>query len=227
MPHPDERAPPLKLLIREAIFFAPLRIRASFGPRVTLDADGGGRPILVIPGFMASDRTTSRLRRSLCASGFACAGWGQGRNTGIRPDILLRLDDRIAALGYSEPVTLIGWSLGGLIAREYAKHAPERVAKIITLGSPFSGDPRANNAWRMYEWIAGHKVDAPPLDVDVSVKPPVPTFALWSRRDGMVAPRAACGLSHEADEQIEQDCAHMGFIASPKIIRRIGEIVAR
>jgi pimeloyl-ACP methyl ester carboxylesterase len=222
----DDRAPPFSLLAREAMSFGPLRIRAALGPRVKMQTQGGGRPVMVIPGFMASDRTTARLRRSLSASGFACVGWGLGRNTGIKSDILERLDDQIASLGSSEPVTLIGWSLGGLIAREYAKHAPDRVAKIVTMGSPFSGNPRTNNAWRMYEFIAGHKVDAPPLDVSLSVKPPVLTVALWSRRDGLVSPRAACGLPHEADVRIEQDCSHMGYIASPDIIRRIAEIIA-
>lgn len=226
MPHLDERAPPLNLLAREAMSFGPLRIRAALGPHVKMQTNGGGRPVMVIPGFMASDRTTARLRRSLSVSGFACVGWGLGRNTGIKSDVLARLDDQIAALGSSEPITLIGWSLGGLIAREYAKYAPDRVAKIVTMGSPFSGDPRANNVWRMYEFIAGHKVDAPPLDVRLSVKPPVPTVALWSRRDGLVSPRAACGLPHEADTRIEQDCSHMGYIASPNIIRQIAEIIA-
>lgn len=227
MPHPHDLAPPLSLLMREAISFAPLRVRAAFGPRVKLPMNGAGRPVMVIPGFMASDHTTSRLRRSLGAAGFACSGWGLGRNTGISADVLTRLDDRIATLGRNEPIILIGWSLGGLIAREYAKYAPHHVARVLTLGSPFSGDPRANNVWRMYELIAGHKVDAPPLDVNLPVKPTVPTTAMWSMRDGLVAPRAACGLVDEADEQIEQGCSHMGFIASADVIRRIGEIIAR
>ena len=227
MPHPHDLAPTLPLFLREALSFAPLRLSAAFSPRVKLPVDGAGRPVMVIPGFMASDRTTSRLRRSLLASGFACSGWGTGRNTGITSDVLTRLDDRIAALGRNGPVILIGWSLGGLIAREYAKYAPDNVAKVVTLGSPFSGDPRANNVWRIYEWIDGHKVDAPPLEVNLTVKPTVPTTAMWSRRDGLVSPRSACGLLHEADEPIEQDCSHMGFIASADAIRRIGEIIAR
>jgi alpha-beta hydrolase superfamily lysophospholipase len=219
-------APRLSSLAREAVSFAPLRVRAAFGPRVKMTVRGAGQAVMVIPGFMASDRTTSRLRRSLAAAGFACSGWGLGRNTGIKKDVLTRLDDQIAALECNMPITLVGWSLGGLIAREYAKHAPDRVSKVVTLGSPFSGDPRANNVWRIYELIAGHKVDAPPLEVNMPTKPPVPTIAMWSRRDGLVAPRAASGLTGEADEHIEQHCTHMGFIASPDVIRRIAETIA-
>ncbi|MES2782829.1 MAG: alpha/beta fold hydrolase [Pseudomonadota bacterium] len=144
-----------------------------------------------------------------------------GRNLGIKSDIFERMDDRLADMNNSDHVTLIGWSLGGLIAREYAKYAPHRVAKVISLGTPFSSGPRANNGWRIYEMIAGHKVDAPPLDVTLSAKPPVPTVAIWSMRDGMVAPDAACGEPHESDVRIQENCTHMGMIADPNVIRRI------
>lgn len=180
---------------------------------------------MVIPGFMASDRTTARLRRSLQKGGFVCAGWGMGRNRGIMVDIFARMDDRLTDMGTKGPVTLIGWSLGGVIAREYAKYAPHRVAKVITLGSPFSSGPRANNGWRVYEFVAGHKVDAPPVEVSLSGKPPVPTISIWSSRDGMVAPRAACGLPGESDARIEENCTHMGMIADPGVIRRIAETI--
>ena len=89
---------------------------------------------------------------------------------------------------------LVGWSLGGVFAREVAKVRPELVAKVVTMGSPFSGDPRSNNVWRLYEWIAGHPVDKPPIDTDTAEKPPVPTLALWSRKDGIVSIRSTRGL---------------------------------
>ena len=88
---------------------------------------------------------------------------------------------------------LVGWSLGGIYAREVAKLRPELAAKVITLGSPFSGDPRANNVWRLYEWVAGHPVDDPPIKTDLAEKPPVPTLAIWSRRDGIVSVASARG----------------------------------
>jgi alpha/beta hydrolase fold len=224
--HAGDRPPPLSLLAREALLFASTRARASFAPAVSVNVVGAGRPVMVIPGFMASDRTTTRLRKSLTNAGFACHGWGMGRNLGIRSDLFDRMDDRFVETDADAPVTLVGWSLGGLIAREYAKYAPHRVAKVITLGAPFSGGPRANNGWRIYEMIAGHKVDDPPLGVTLSIKPPVPTISIWSSRDGMVAPCAACGLSDESDLQLEENCTHMGLIADPRIIRRIAEHIA-
>jgi alpha/beta hydrolase fold len=218
-------APALPLLAREALSFAYMRTSAAFANTVALDVAGGGRPVMVLPGFMASDQTTSRLRRSLLSAGFAAHGWGLGRNKGIKADIFQRLDDRIAALDLDAPLTLVGWSLGGLIAREYAKHAPHHVAKVVTLGSPFSGDLRANNAWRLYEFVAGYKIDAPPIEVMLGEKPPVPTCAFWSAKDGVVAPYSARGLRHESDHRVELDCTHMAFVARPDAIRAIAKAI--
>jgi hypothetical protein len=96
---------------------------------------------------------------------------------------------------------------------------------VITLGSPFSGSLRANNAWRIYERVSGHSVDEPPLKVHIPSKPPVPTLALWSRRDGIVAPASARGGEGERDHAVELDCTHMGFGLSrrayPKIVAAI------
>ena len=218
-------APAFSLLAREALSFAYTRTSAAFAGTVRLDVQGNGRPVIVIPGFMASDQTTSRLRRSLQYAGFEAHGWGLGRNKGIKIDIFERLHARIETLDVNQPITLVGWSLGGLIAREYAKVAQQRVAKVVTLGSPFSGDPRANNAWRLYELVAGHKVDAPPIEVTLSEKPPVPTCAFWSNNDGVVAPRSARGRRHESDHRIELDCTHMAFVARPDAIRAIAKAI--
>ena len=222
---PEGRPPSLSLLAREMLLFPSTRVRAAFAPAVRVDVQGAGRLVMVIPGFMASDRTTARLRKSLNEVGFVCRGWGMGRNMGISSDIFEQMNGRLSEMKTDSPVTLIGWSLGGLIAREYAKYAPHRVAKVITLGAPFSSGPRANNGWRIYEMIAGHKVDDPPLGVTLSIKPPVPTISIWSSRDGMVAPCAACGLPDESDLQLEENCTHMGLIADPRIIRRIAEYI--
>lgn len=214
-------APALPLLAREVAAFAHMRAAAIFAGAVPVDVDGNGQNIMVLPGFMASDQTTARLRRSLDAAGFNSMGWGLGRNRGVRSDTLEKLGVRIEALELDAPLTLVGWSLGGLVAREYAKFAPHHVARVVTLGSPFSGDMRSNNAWRIYEWVAGHKVDAPPVDTILSEKPPVPTCAFWSANDGVVAPHSARGLPHESDSQVELDCTHMAFVARPEAIRAI------
>lgn len=180
---------------------------------------------MVIPGFLANDRTTLGLQRALAAAGYRVIGWGMGMNKGVAPDTLERLAAQIERHGRGAPVILVGWSLGGIYAREVAKLRPDLAAKVITLGSPFSGDPRANNAWRLYERVAGHKVDAPPVETNTAEKPPVPTLAIWSRRDGIVAPASARGQPGESDRQLELDCGHMAFGVSGRAYPAIVEAV--
>src|SRR5205085_12236745 len=111
-------------------------------------------------------------------------------------------------------------------ARELARTVPHQVRAVVTLGSPFSGDPRQNNVWRLYERIAGHKVDQPPVP-RVADKPPVLHLAIWSRRDGIVAPRSARGLDHERDKAAELDCTHMGFGVSVRVVRQVTREIGR
>jgi pimeloyl-ACP methyl ester carboxylesterase len=180
---------------------------------------------MVLPGFLATDRTTLGLQRALAGAGFRVWGWGLGMNRGVRPDTLERIAQRLEEFGAGAPVVLVGWSLGGIYAREVAKVRPDLVARVVTLGTPFSGDRRSNNVWRFYELIARHPVDDPPGGGDPAVKPPVPTLALWSRLDGLIAPAAARGEPGERDREQELDCRHMGYAVSgrafPKIIRAI------
>ncbi|HEY6917577.1 MAG TPA: alpha/beta fold hydrolase [Allosphingosinicella sp.] len=198
----------------------------SFG-RLGERGPAGGEPLMVIPGFLATDRTTLGLQRALAEAGYRVDGWGMGLNKGARPDTIARIAARVEALGGGRPVILVGWSLGGLFAREVAKARPELISKVVTLGSPFSGDRRNNNVWRLYELVAGHPVDAPPIDTDPAEKPPVPTLAIWSRRDGIVAVCAARGEAHESDARLELDCTHMGFAVSAKAYPSIVEAVRR
>ena len=194
------------------------RFANSFGPRGSIGPPNGP-PALVIPGFLATDRTTLPLRRALASDGWRVHGWELGWNRGARSDTIDRLRSRLDQIG-GGPVLLVGWSLGGLFARELARACPERVRAVVTLGSPFSGDPHQNHVWRIYEWVARHKVDDPPI-ARISGKPPVPTLAIWSRKDGLIAPRAARGLDPERDEAVELDCAHMAFGVSRRAARQV------
>ena len=203
------------------------RMWRSFGP-LGPRGPANGPKVMVVPGFLATDRTTLGLQRALAAAGYRVSGWGMGLNRGAQADMLERLVEAVERSAEGGKVVLVGWSLGGVFAREAAKLRPDLVAGVVTLGSPFSGDPRGNNVWRLYEWIAGHPVDRPPLEVTLSTKPPVPTLALWSRRDGIVAPACARGEEGERDDHLELDCTHMGFAVSrrayPQIIRAIASL---
>ncbi len=181
---------------------------------------GDGPPALVIPGFVANDRTTMELRRALAEVGWRVHPWAMGWNLGATEDIIDRLKARIEALWDGRPVLVVGWSLGGVFARELARAIPDKVRAVVTLGSPFSGDAHWNNVWRLYEWVAGHPVDQPPI-ARIFDKPPVPTLAIWSAKDGIVAVRAARGLAHESDEAVELDCGHMAFGVSKRATRLV------
>ena len=206
---------------------------ASLWPRIWrgfghLGARGpvSGPPALVFPGFIASDRGTMELRRALAEAGFRVHPWRLGWNMGARHDLMQRLDHSLSQVDDDRPVLLVGWSLGGIFARELARLRPDRVRAVVTLGSPFSGDPRLNNVWRLYERVAGHKVDATPIP-RITAKPPVPTLALWSRRDGIVAASAARGLPEESDKSVELQCNHMAFGVSARATRAaVKEITA-
>jgi pimeloyl-ACP methyl ester carboxylesterase len=185
-----------------------------------------GPPAYVIPGFFASDKTCTALRESLAEAGWRTFPWDLGLNKGAHPDVLRHLRQRLEVIHDGRPVLLVGWSLGGVYARELAREVPEMVRAVVTLGSPFSGDPHMNNVWRLYEWVAGHKVDDPPV-MHSPDKPPVPTLAIWSRKDGIIAPRAARGLEGERDREVEIGCGHMAFGISRKAGRRVAQEIAQ
>ena len=159
-------------------------------------------------------------RRALGEAGWRAYPWDRGWNMGARADTIDRLKHRLDLISPDLPVLVVGWSLGGVYARELARAAPDRVRAVVTLGSPFSQDPHLNNVWRLYEWVAGHKVDRPPIP-RITAKPPVPSLAIWSRADGIVAPAAARGEPHESDRSVEFDCTHMAFGVSRRTARAV------
>ncbi len=221
---PDDLAPSGWSRTREVMWHMP-RVISGLG---AMGARGpeDGPPVLVVPGFMASDRTTMELRRGLARGGWRVHPWEMGINKGARVDTLVRLKARLDAIHDPRRVLLVGWSLGGLFARELARTHPELVRAVVTLGSPFSGDLKTNNnVRRFYEWIAGHAVDQPPFP-RLTDKPPVPTLALWSRRDGIVSVRSARGLEDERDKEVEVDTTHMGFAVSRAALARINREIA-
>lgn len=223
----ESDAPSLSLLLGEARVLGDWARGARENGRIARTHDGAGHKVVILPGFMVAEARMELLRHTLNHAGYQAYGWGLGRNLGVTADMLARFDARLDEIEGDGPVTLVGWSLGGLIAREYAKYAPHRVARVITMGSPFSGSPRANNAWRLYEWVTKHAVDAPPIEARLAEKPPVPTYALWSRRDGIVAPASARGLPGEADHSIEVDCSHLAFACAPEAITAVLGVLSR
>ena len=218
---PDDLAPPAWRRLSEVAWHLPRMLSGlgPLGPRGPED----GPPVLVIPGFLATDRTTMELRRALARAGWRSHPWLLGVNTGAKADTMDALSGRLDAIfeQHRQPVLIVGWSLGGMFAREIACRRPEKVRAVVTLGSPFSGNLKTNNNVRsFYEWVAGHDVNLPPFE-RFGIKPPVPTLAIWSRKDGIVAPAAARGLAHESDKAVELDAGHMELVVYRPTLSRI------
>jgi pimeloyl-ACP methyl ester carboxylesterase len=220
---PDNLTPSAWLRTREIAWHIPRMLSGlgPLGPRGPED----GPPVLVIPGFLASDRTTMDLRRALARAGWRVHPWMLGFNRGAKADTMELLGRRLGELKDPRKVLVVGWSLGGMFARQLAHRHPDEIRAVVTLGSPFSGDLKSNtNVRELYERVAGHDVEQPPFE-HFRGKPKVPTLAFWSRMDGIVAPSAARGLPDEVDKAVEVQSRHMGFaIYRPVLSRVVAEV---
>jgi pimeloyl-ACP methyl ester carboxylesterase len=184
---------------------------------------GDNHPVMVLPGFLASDISTKPIRAFLDVKGYQVSGWGLGRNLGteivggenVISDALL---GRVIALSrkHDKKVSLVGWSLGGILAREIARLLPDYVRQVITLGSPFNGPAgSASLVAKLFGMINGDIVKSnPQVMTNMLAPPPVPTSAIYSRTDG-IAHWQACmnkriGFVDEA-ENIEVKGSHLGL----------------
>ncbi len=187
---------------------------------------GDGHPVLVFPGLGANDLSTYPLRNLLAVLGYTPYPWNFGFNFGPRPGVLRGCAELTRELRdkHGQPVSLIGWSLGGVYAREVAKLAPEATRCVVTLGTPFAGPPKANHAWRVYEFLSGQKIDAPhELRDQIHIAPPVPTTSVYSRSDGVVA--WPCSLNEDGPltENIEVFASHVGLGLNPLALTAVAD----
>jgi len=200
-------------------------------PLLSLAPRGDGHPVLVLPGLVASDISTRPLRSFLKTRGYAVSGWGQGRNLGLREGVRDSMVDLLREMSDSSgrKVSLVGWSLGGLYARQLAKMMPERVRSVITLGSPFAAGPKATNAWRVYEMASGHRAEQvdPRFGGSLAEAPPVPTTAIFSRTDGICAWQGCMEKTSATSESIEVESSHCGMGHHPAVVYAVAERLAQ
>ena len=186
---------------------------------------GDGHPVIVFPGLGAGDLSTAPLRNFLKGQGYDTYGWDLGRNLGPREGVLQKSIEKIGEIYKlsGRKVSLIGWSLGGIYARELAKLLPKLVRSVVTLGSPFSGDPKATNAWWYYEFASGHKPNDPQLLAQLKQPPPVPTTSIYSRTDGVVAWQLSHQQPDKQAENIEVVASHVGLGLNPVVLYAIAD----
>lgn len=189
------------------------------------------QPVLVIPGFITSDKSTIALRTFLTLMGYPSYGWDLGRNYGPLPGVEDGLKDRLAEVAekHGQKVSIIGWSLGGIYARQLAKMMPEHTRQVITLGSPFTGDPRHTNAWKLYQMASGHKVDDRDRHMGgaISQAPEAPTTAIYSKTDGICAWQNCVEEQSASTENIEVKGSHCGLGHNPAVVYAIADRLAQ
>jgi pimeloyl-ACP methyl ester carboxylesterase len=174
-----------------SLLLSPLLMRA---PR------GDGHPVLTLPGFLASDLSMAPMRRYLRELGYDAYAWKIGRNIGGVSRMRAALRDRLAEIhaDTGRKVSIVGWSLGGVYARDLALHAPDQVRCVVTLGSPFANDVRATNATRLYEVLSGEVVgEDSELRKAIAGDLPVPATSIYSRADGANLPPACLRYRRE------------------------------
>lgn len=227
-PPAEARGPDRKLLLGELGAPAEPLLRL-FRPALVLPPSRHPRVVMLLPGFGTHPLRMRYMARQLERAGHKVKRWGLGFNLGPSEKNFALLEDRVRQIRrrYGQDVVLVGWSLGGIFARELAKRHPDLVAKVVTMGTPFSGSLYANNAWRIYQLVTGHSVEQPPVEAQVSLKPPVETVALWSPRDGVIAPRSARGRPGERDRAVALRCTHLGFANSAEAIRAVARELDR
>ena len=202
---------------------------------LTLAPKGDGHAVMAMPGFLASDRTTAPLRRYLGRQGYDTRPWTLGRNLG--PQILgedfQRLTDRIMQV-YRESggkVSLIGWSLGGVMAREIAKQMPDKVRQVITLGSPFGGHPEASSVESVYRAVSGDdtkSIEFREMMRNLAFPPPgVPSTAIYTKTDGIVNWRGCMERPAPLTDNIEVYASHCGIGVNPMVMYLLADRLAQ
>lgn len=222
--------PSTLLLMLEARALSELGAYCVARPLLRSAPRGDGHPVLVLPGFLASDFSTTPLRSFLASRGYAAEGWKLGRNLGAS-GLEDRLLERVSALRrhHGRKVSLVGWSLGGIFAREVARLAPDDVRAVITLGSPFNRDPRANHSWRLFEYLSGRTIDRidPKIMAGMREPPPVPATAIYSRSDGIVAWQCCVEKEGPRSESIEVEGSHLGLGHNPLVLHAVADRLAQ
>jgi len=228
-PEQTDTAPGLVRLALEMRAPWELGIALAAYPFIGKAPAGDGHPVLVFPGLAAGDATTVVIRRFLSGLGYQAHAWEQGLNFGPRPGVLEACVERVRQLraGQGRKVSLVGWSLGGVYAREIAKMLPDDVRVVVSLGSPFTGSPKATNAWRVYQLVSGEKAIDEQRFAALKETPRVPTTSIFSRTDGVVAWQCSVEQETAHSENIEVHASHVGMGMNPTALYAIADRLAQ
>lgn len=180
--------------------------------------------MVLIPGFGTTDHWLWPLGKYLKWLGYRVEGWGQGRNSGRVPQLIPRIVERLEALAAPEDchLSLVGWSLGGYLAREAARERPNLVRRVVTFGSPVVGGPKYTATARHY---IKNGFDLDEIEAQVAARDEVPltvpVTAIYSKRDGIVAWQACIDRANPDVEHVEVSATHLGLGFSPEVFETV------
>jgi len=218
---PGATGPPAGLFLTEPVRgLVDLAALLVAAPWLATAPRGDGHGVLVLPGLLASDTSTVPLRSYLSWLGYDVRGWDLGRNRGPTEEVLAGMPRAVLAHARrtERPVSLVGWSLGGIYAREMARRHPPQVRQVITLGSPFAPhDSRQNRAHGPYQRLSHlHASGARLPTAEQRARPiGVPSTSVYSRLDGIVSWQACLEAETERNQNVEVRCSHIGFGVDP------------
>jgi pimeloyl-ACP methyl ester carboxylesterase len=227
-------APSPRLLLLEQRALFELGALAAAAPWLRAVGRGDRHPVLVLPGFTASDRTTTLLRMQLRTWGYWAHGWNLGRNWGPTPEVVEGIVERLHDLHrrHEQKVTLVGWSLGGMYARELARQFPDEVRSVISLGSPYRMEQIDRSALspvvdRLLPTFERRLPDAEWVPEDAKPRLTVPATSIYSRTDGIVRWHLCIDRVTPTAENIEVRGSHTGLAVNPAVLYAIGDRLAQ
>lgn len=227
-PSPDGSPPWWRLVAEASSPLAAARL-AGATRRLRLMPPGDSHVVVDIPGWRAPEVSGLPLRRYLTWLGYDARGWGLGTNTGDPQRDAALLTETVAELaaGSGRPVSLVGWSLGGVIGREVARRRPDLVRRVITYGTPVVGGPSHTAVAGTYSHEARQHATRVIADLDAEQPIRVPITALYSRRDGIVSWNACLDRASPAVEHVEVRSTHLGMGVDPDVWEVVASRLAR
>lgn len=224
------QAPTLSSLIMEPMGFFELPALLLKAPELARQPRGDGRQIMVIPGLTTNDVSTIPLRAYLTYLGYKPRGWGLGVNRGkiqhTVPPLFKRILRETDKSG--EQMSLIGWSLGGVIARELARELPDRIDQVISFGSPIVGGAKYTSVAPYYK-RQGVNLDAAEKAIARHNKRgiEVPVTSIYSKQDGVVHWSASIDLNNKHAEHFEVKSTHVGLGFDVDVYKIVAHQLAR
>jgi pimeloyl-ACP methyl ester carboxylesterase len=225
------RAPPMRRRFLEQRVMFEVGALAAAAPWLRMIGRGDHHPVLVLPGFMGDDASTVALRSFIRSWGYWAHGWGLGSNLGPTPDLLDGIRHRLEAVHgrHRRPVSLVGWSAGGVFARHLARAHPDRVRQVITLGSPLQMHEGDRSAASMLADRLKSRFDPTFGGAEEYLLGPlpVPSTSIYSRTDGIVRWQVCLDVADDRHENVEVRSSHVGLGFNPAALYVVGDRLAQ